>query len=207
MNARKYWLNIWSHKEGRTNLWQTEQGQSFALVDQDLDRNKLLKRRVPVTAPMMAFLDTQCCNDITALSFMGKNNFLLLDNIALNETATYWSKVLFWGAVPQQNLYIAPLCPLRQRYFCSSSLSSVHQTLGGLSVTTLLPFVLPTQSCFSKDPPCFTRALKYSALGPILFFPCVSLSASSHITSVLVAHMKISPLPFWTITYICSMLL
>lgn len=157
------------------------------MVDQDLGRNELLRRPVAETAPMMAFLDTQYCNDISALSFMGKDNFLLLDKITQNKTATYWPEMLFWGAVPQQKLYIAPLCPLLHRYFYSSSLNSVHQTPGGLSVTTQFPFPLPTQNCFSKDLPCFTRALKSSALCPILFFPCVSLSASSHITSVLVA--------------------
>lgn len=148
----------------------------------------------------MAFLETQCCNDIRTLSFMGKNNFLLLDKTAQNETVTYWPKLLFWGDVPQQKLYIAPLCPLRHRYFYCSSLSSVHQTLGGLSVTTQFLFALPTQSCFSKDPPCFTWAPKYSALCPILFFPCVSLSVSSHTTSVLLAHTEIPPVPLCTIT-------
>lgn len=193
MNKHREALAQWSHTEDRTNLGQKEKEPSVALVDQDLGRNELLRRPVAVTTPMMAFLETQCHNDISALSFMGKHNFLLLDKIAQNETATYWPKVLFWGAVPQQKLYIAPLCPLLHRYFYSSSLSSVHQTLGGLSVTIQFPFPLPAQSCFSKDLPCFTRALKSSALRPILLLPCVSLSASEHITSVLVAPHEISP--------------
>lgn len=67
---------------------------------------------MPVTAPMIAFLETQCSNGISTLSFTRKNNVLLLDKIAQNETVTYWPKVLFWGAVPQLKLYIAPLCPL-----------------------------------------------------------------------------------------------
>lgn len=99
---------------------------------------------------MIAFWETRCCNDISTLSFIGKNNFLLFDKIAQNETAISWTKVLFWGAVPQQKLYIAPLCPLQHRHFYSSGLISIHQTHGGLSATTQFPFALPTQELFLK---------------------------------------------------------
>lgn len=44
INAGKHWLNIWSHTGGRTDLGQTERGQNFALVDQDLGRNELLEK-------------------------------------------------------------------------------------------------------------------------------------------------------------------
>lgn len=76
-----------------------------------------------------------------------------------------------------------------------SNLSSVHQMPESSAVTTRFPFDLSTQWCFSKEPPiphCFTSAPKYSAIGPFPFSPCVILSGSSNIASVLIVHMETS---------------
>lgn len=97
-------------------------------------------------------------------------NFLSVDQIAWNETVTYWPKLLFGGGVlkwqfwPAIVTYILPLFQPQLR-------APNAQELVSHNPVSICPL---NSELFLRRTPKPTRAPKHSALSPSLFSPCVS---------------------------------